>query len=224
MRGARRGRVLARERRHGRARVGGLALEDRPAPLLDVLVRRPRARRARPAPRAPPSTSSSTVAWACGERTTTPWSMPGQRDVGDVARGAGDAPRPGQARDARACDAQLAIVLPGLAARPRRAPSAPRSGPPSRRSSSAAWPSARELLGGAQHGALDAGIGAAAAEVAAHRERAPARSSDAGSRPGARSPTRPARPCRSRTAARPPRRTHAAAARARPRRRDPRSS
>ena len=38
-RGAHRCRVLAREGRHGRARVGGLALEDRPAPLLDVLVR-----------------------------------------------------------------------------------------------------------------------------------------------------------------------------------------
>ena len=68
---------LARERRHRRARVGRLALEDRPAALPDVVVRgREHGVYARHGA-AQPSTSSSTVACACGERTMTPCSMPG---------------------------------------------------------------------------------------------------------------------------------------------------
>ena len=109
---ARRGGVLAGECGDRRAGEARLALEEQIAALPDVLVggrehrvhtghracrrdveldRRVRVRRAH----------DDAVEHAR------------KRDVGDVARGARDAPRSGEARHARSRDAQLALVLPG---------------------------------------------------------------------------------------------------------------
>ena len=110
--GARRLGRLAGERRDRRAGVRRLALEDRVAALHDVVVgRREHREHARHGARSLDVELDRRVRVRRAHDHAVQHAR--QRDVGDVARGARDPARAGQARDARPRHVQLALVLPG---------------------------------------------------------------------------------------------------------------
>ena len=94
---------------------------------------------------------------------------PRQPNVDRVAHAAGCARVAVVARSRLPDERQLGVGRPALGCRPsrRRAPRRPRSGPPSPSACGRSGPSC--ATGGAQDGALDLRVGAAAAEVAGHR-------------------------------------------------------
>ena len=172
----------------------GRAAACRPAPR----------RRARQGRRAPPRGRALRARGRAASAARRPRACPGsemsetkraapETRLGPVSLGAGVPDDGERARDrARPrCDPPA-----------RRAPSDPRTGPPSRPGSARAAPLAR-LLGRAQHGPLDLRVRAAAAQVAGHRVRATSAGSGVGFARGARSPRRAGRACRTRTGRRP---------------------